>query len=232
MVKVAEAAGSPLMIHENWRWQPWYREAARIIGTGRLGAPLSYNFRTRKRDGFGPAPYPQQPYFAEMPRLLILETLVHYIDTARFLFGPIASISARKRRINPAILGEDCAILVLGHSSGIDGVIDGHRFSNPEPDGPAMGETILEFEEGMLRINAKGEIFEGAELIWNDAPTHGYKGDSVYKTQEHFIHCLTTGATFETGARSYLETFSAVEAAYRSAEEGRRISLASASTCS
>src|SRR5215813_14070842 len=99
MVEVAERADSRLMIHENWRWQPWYREAAQIIATGRLGAPLSYSFRTRKRDGLGPAPYQQQPYFAEMPRLLIHETLVHHIDTARFLFGPIASISAQKRRI-------------------------------------------------------------------------------------------------------------------------------------
>lgn len=226
MVEVSEAGGARLMIHENWRWQPWYREAARILATGRIGRPLSYFFRVRKKDGGGPAPYGEQPYFREMPRLLIHETLVHHIDTAHFLFGPIESIYARTRRINPVIRGEDCAVLTLCHASGVEGVIDGHRFSNPEPNGPAMGEAIFECEGGVLRINAKGELFEGAEMVWNAAPACGYKGDSVLKTQQHFIDCLATGAEFETGARSYLQTFHAVEAAYRSADTGSRVTTA------
>ena len=32
------AAGIPFMIHENWRWQPWYRVVG-ANGRGRLGAP-------------------------------------------------------------------------------------------------------------------------------------------------------------------------------------------------
>jgi predicted dehydrogenase len=227
MAEASETAGVPLMIHENWRWQPWYREAARIMETGRLGRPLCYCFRTRKHDGAGPAPYNEQPYFREMPRLLIFETLVHHIDTARFLFGPIESLVARVRRINPAIRGEDRAVLALSHSSGLDGVIDGHRFSNPEPNGPAMGDAIFECDSGVLRINARGEIFEGAERVWNAAPAEGYKGDSVYRTQRHFIDCLAAGAPFETSARDYLETFYAVEAAYRSAEMGTAVTLVS-----
>jgi predicted dehydrogenase len=225
MVEVSEAAGVLLMIHENWRWQPWYREAAKAIGTGRLGRPVSYSFRVRKRDGTGLTPYEEQPYFRKMPRLLIYETLVHHIDTARFLFGPIESVFARVRRINPAIRGEDRAILTLSHSSCVDGVIDGHRFSNPEPDGPAMGDAIFECDSGVLRINAKGEIFEDGEMVWKAVHTEGYKGDSVYKTQQHFIDCLATGAPFETSARSYLQTFYAVEAAYRSAETGKAMTL-------
>src|SRR5687767_15113856 len=31
LVQTAEAAGIRLMIHENWRWQPWFRIAAKII---------------------------------------------------------------------------------------------------------------------------------------------------------------------------------------------------------
>ena len=35
IVNAAEAAGVRLMIHENWRWQPWYRVAHEMITRGR-----------------------------------------------------------------------------------------------------------------------------------------------------------------------------------------------------
>src|SRR5882724_5609263 len=91
MVDAAEAAGIPLMIHENWRWQPWYRAAKGILDRGEIGQPVTYWFRTRRNDGSGPAPYSHQTYFRAMPRLLIYETLVHHIDTARFLFGDLTA---------------------------------------------------------------------------------------------------------------------------------------------
>ena len=53
----------------------------------------------------------------------------------------------------------------------------------------------------------------------------GYKGDSVKATQQHFIDCLRSGEPFETSAKNYLQTFVAVEAAYRSATSQRRVSL-------
>src|SRR4029077_8432067 len=39
MVEVAEATGIPFMIHENWRWQPWYRAVKRMIERGDIGQP-------------------------------------------------------------------------------------------------------------------------------------------------------------------------------------------------
>ena len=34
---LAERAQVPLVIHENFRWEPWYREARRMIDAGKLG---------------------------------------------------------------------------------------------------------------------------------------------------------------------------------------------------
>ncbi len=107
MVRCVEAAGVPFMIHENWRWQAWYRIIGEQVRSGSMGAPVTYTFRTRKRDGVGPEPYVLQPYFRVMPRLLLFETLVHHIDTARFLFGDLRTIYAQLRRVNPVIQGED-----------------------------------------------------------------------------------------------------------------------------
>jgi D-apiose dehydrogenase len=223
MALSAECMEVPLMIHENWRWQPWYREAFRRIRAGEIGAPVSYRFRHRQRDGLGPTPYPNQPYFKDMPRLLMHETLVHYIDTARFLFGNIAGVYARTRRKNPIIQGEDGALILLDHTAGAAGVIDGNRYLNPEVPGPAMGEAWIDGDENWMRIEANGRLYLGTELVWEPPTVEGYKGDSVKATQQHFIDCLRSGEPFETGANDYLETFISVEAAYRSAESGARV---------
>lgn len=225
MVEAAEAAGIRLMIHENWRWQPWYREARRRITRGDIGTPVAYWFHVRQRDGLGPAPYPRQPYFAQMPRLLIYETLVHQIDTARFLFGDVERVYAQIRRVNPVIAGEDQAALVLRHAGGLPGVIESHRFADPAPRGPAMGDACFDGDQASLRVRATGEIFLGEERVWSPPPEAGYKGDSVLATQRHFIDCLLTDAPFETGGREYLRTFAVVEAAYESAAAGAAVRL-------
>jgi predicted dehydrogenase len=223
MASLAQKANVPLVIHENWRWQPWFREAQRLLQAGSIGKPVSYCFRTRQRDGLGDSAYARQPYFREMPRLLLYETVVHHIDTARVLFGPIDFVYSRVRRHNPKIRGEDCALVVIRHSGEVDGVIDGHRFLDPEPPGPAMGEAWIDGDEAGLRLNARGEIFRGAEMIFTPPAELGYKGDSVFATQRHFIDCLRRGVAAESEVQAYVETFAAVEAAYRSVAERREV---------
>jgi len=225
MVEAAEAAETPFMIHENWRWQPWYRETRRRIDAGDIGEPVSYSFQIRQADGLGGHPYPKQPYFAQMPRLLIYETMVHQIDTARFLFGDVASVTARSRRVNPIIAGEDQAIIVLTHTDGLLGLVDANRFAFPSPKGPAMGVTRIDGVEGTITIPATGEIVLNETKVWNPPPEEFYKGDSVRATQEHFIQCLRSGNEFESSGREYLKTFAVVEAAYRSAAGGEAVRI-------
>ncbi len=37
IVENARQAGVRFMVHENWRWQPWYREIKRLIENDELG---------------------------------------------------------------------------------------------------------------------------------------------------------------------------------------------------
>ena len=69
------------------------------------------------------------------------------------------------------------------------------------------------------------EYFRRKLLAWKNDITAGYRGDSVRATQAHFISCLKSGAAFESGGSEYLRTFAAVEAAYRSAADGRCVPL-------
>ncbi len=225
IVGAAESAGVPLMIHENWRWQPWYRVAHEMMARGDIGPPIGYGFRLRTRDGLGDEPYAEQPYFRQERRFIIQQTLVHYIDTARFLFGEIDSVYAEASRRNPHIAAEDQAIVVLTHERGIHGWVDGHRFLDPNPDGPVMGDAFFEGELGAISILATGDVYRNKARVWKNDVTDGYRGDSVRATLAHFISCLTDGSPFESAGRPYLRTFAAVEAAYRSVVERRCVSL-------
>jgi D-apiose dehydrogenase len=224
MCEACEAAGVQLLIHENWRWQPWYREAKRqFLDEGALGVVREVSFDWRTGDGNGPEPYAAQPYFRTMPRLLIYESLVHLLDTFRFLFGPAHIVACETRRVNPVIAGEDWAEIRVRFESGPEGFIHGDRHTGPHPAPVAMGEMRIAGSAGTLRIDGDGFL----HLAQNGAsesrvafipPTAGYKGDSVVATQEHLLACLRSGQPAESEGRTYLRTVALVEDCYRLAK--------------
>ena len=99
VVETCERAGVVLAVHENIRWAPWHREIAQLIGAGTLGKLHRIGMRLRPGDGQGAEAYlTRQPYFQRMPRFLVHETAIHWIDTFRFLMGEITGVFARLER--------------------------------------------------------------------------------------------------------------------------------------
>ncbi len=230
MVETCRAAGVRLLMHENWRWQPWYREIKKLLDRGMAGPIFHAGFQMRTGEGRGPEPYAVQPYFREMERLLVYETAVHFLDTFRFLLGEITSIFCQTRRINPVISGEDYAVVQLLFAGGARGLLDCNRIAGPLPAPVAFGWLTLEGERGTIRLTPEGELWiseYGKQEIRHDylIPSEGYKGDSIKATQEHLIRCLLTGERCESEGEDYLKTVAAVFACYTSAESGRVVSL-------
>jgi predicted dehydrogenase len=223
-------AGARLLVHENWRWQPWYREIKRLIEAGVFGRIFHIGFRMRTGDGLGREPYGVQPYFRRMPRLLIYETLIHFIDTFRFLAGEIETVFCRTRRVNPVIEGEDYAVIQIGFRNEAEGLIDANRISGPVPPEVAFGVLTLEGERAALRMTPQGDLFlaehgKPESKHEYEKPERGYKGDSVYAAQRHYAECLRDGSPCETEGEEYLKTVRAMFACYESAETGRSIGL-------
>lgn len=233
LVETAESAGITMVVHDNFRFQPWFREAGRLIDTGMLGNLHAVAFRLRPGDGQGPRAYlDRQPYFQTMERLLIHETGVHFVDTFRFLMGEVRSVTAELRRINPVIAGEDAGVVAFRFAGGASGLFDGNRLNDHEADNArlTMGEMWLEGAAGVLRLDGRARLWwkphGGAEVShdydWRD---RGFAGDSVHATQAHIVAHLRDGAPLENAGRDYLRNMEIVEAIYRSAAEGRRIDL-------
>ena len=231
-VRTASESEIMLAVHENFRFQPWYREIRRLLDDGAVGTPYQVTFRLRPGDGQGPDAYlNRQPYFQKMPRFLIHETGIHFIDTFRYLLGEVQSVYADLRRLNPAIAGEDAGIVSFRFSSGASGLFDGNRLADHAAGNrrKTMGELWLDGSDGTLRLDGDGQLFlrkHGSNMEKNiscDPPETGFGGDCVLAFQQHVVNHLQYGTPLETAANDYLINQRIEEAIYRSAETGRRI---------
>ena len=229
IVEFARAAGVRFMVHENFRWQPWYRAIKRIQTEGIIGDFTHLAFSMRMGDGWGDDAYlARQPYFRAYPRLLVYETGVHFIDTFRFLLGEVVSVFANLRRLNSVIKGEDAGQVMLTFASGATAIWDANRYNESETEFPR-------FTFGSLRLDAsRGHLTMGTDSTirikplgepardW-DYPRQNvnFAGDCVYFVQRHFVDCMLSGREFESNGLDYLKTIEVVEAVYAAAARGQ-----------
>lgn len=225
LVEYCQKSGVRLMIHENFRFQPWHREIKKLLNKGEIGEKLFYlNFRMRMGDGWQKDAYmARQPYFREMPKLLIFETGVHFIDTFRFLFGEVKSVYARLKKLNNEIAGEDAGIILFDFANGAQGIFDGNRYNESNYANPryTFGECLLEGDKGSIRLYTDGKItIQELGGVEKDHSYHheniDFSGDCVYRTQIHFVDSLLKNKNFETSGEDYLKTLVIQEAVYNS----------------
>ncbi|MGG5822529.1 Gfo/Idh/MocA family protein [Falsiroseomonas sp. HW251] len=234
IVEAAERAGVPLIVHENFRFMPWFMETARLVEAGAVGEPLDISFRLRPGDGQGPDAYlSRQPYFRTMPRFLVHETIIHLIDVFRMLFGEVAGVFARLRTLNPAITGEDAATVLFAFADPRrQGIVDGNRLVDHPSDDPRMtnGVLLVEGTGGQIRLDGHGRLFtrrhRGEETEHRyDWQARGYGGDCVFRQTEAALRHLRDGAPVPNIARAWLRNMQIEEAIYRSAAEGRFVTV-------
>jgi predicted dehydrogenase len=211
IVETAERAGIRLMVHDNFRFQPWHREARALIARGAIGRLHAIACRTRMGDGWQPDAYlSRQPYFRSMPRLLIFETGVHFVDVYRSLAGEVSAVFARLRKMNPDIAGEDAGLVVFEFASGALGTWDANRYNESTSSDPryTFGEFLFEGDRGAIRLSEEGEMTVhplGAAPASHSYPheRRGFAGDCVLTTLRHFVGGLASGGPLETPGRAY-----------------------------
>lgn len=228
MVSQAKESGVRLLVHENFRFQPWYRKIKELLDHQAIGSQIhQVSIKLRTGDGWGKDAYKgRQPYFRTMPRLFMYETGVHYIDTLRYLLGEIKSVYARLFHFNPDISGEDGAIVIFEFVNGATATIDANRYNEADTRNPryTFGKIILEGSEGAIHLNSKAELFlkklgQKEETIEYPHEDKNFAGDCVYATQQYATKAIMENLPFETEGSIYLENIRILESIYQSADE-------------
>lgn len=233
VTELAEAANVTLIVHENFRFQPWYRTIHSLVHQGTLGDVQQVTFRLRTGDGQGANAYlDRQPYFRQMPRLLVHETGVHWIDTFRFLLGDPEAVYADLRRLNPAIVGEDAGYFILDFPGQKRALFDGNRLLDhaAENHRTTLGEALVEGSNGSVSLDGFGQVtmrrFGQLEqqVALPAQKWQGFAGDCVKALNDHVIDAMLHGARLENTAREYLMVIAIKDAVYTSSATGRKIS--------
>ncbi|MEL7000911.1 MAG: Gfo/Idh/MocA family oxidoreductase [Pseudomonadota bacterium] len=233
-ITAAEEHGARVVVHENFRFQPWYREIKALLDVGTLGEIYQVTFCLRPGDGQGPDAYlARQPYFQQMQRFLVHETAIHWIDTFRYLLGEVTEVFADLRRLNPAIAGEDAGMILFRFANGPRGLFDGNRLADHAAENRrlTMGELEIEGAAASLRLDGDGGIWlrdHGSndwrthEYVWRD---HQFGGDCVYLTNRAALDAFRAGTPAETEAQAYLRNIAIEEAVYQSDRTGGWITV-------
>jgi len=231
-IAICADRGVSLIVHDNFRFQPWYRVMKQALEANLLGDVHQFTFRLRTGDGQGPSAYlDRQPYFQKMEKFLIHETGVHWIDTFRYLFGEPTSIYADLRQINPVIAGEDAGYFLMEFADGRRAIFDGNRHLDHDADNCRLtfGEALLEGTKGTITLSGNGEIrfrkfgTRDYEILLPEQTWRGFAGDCVYQLQSHVIKAIQKGHKFENLAKDYLSILELEAALYRSAETEQKI---------
>ena len=233
IVENSVSAGVRFMVHENFRWQPWYRAIKDVQARGDIGEFTHVHFLMRMGDGWGADAYlARQPFFRDYPRLLFYETGVHFIDTFRFLLGDVSSVVAEARRLNPVIRGEDAGQLLLKFQNGATAFWDANRYNESDAESPrfTFGELRIDGTGGHLTMDAASTIRvkrlgEPLTELHYARERKNFAGDCAYFLQRHFVDCLVSGQEFETNGVDYLKNVRIVDAAYESARTGNVVRL-------
>jgi len=198
----------------------------------RLPAPPRQIRRTRPIDD-------QQPYLADLPKLMVYDTYIHHIDGIRYLLGDVTSVYARMSRVNPVIKGEDRLFLTLGHASGATSSLDASWAAPVERQTRLhLGDFLIEGVDGALHLDPFDAELRHVTLAGTTV-LERYGGSSIGGAgpmgQGAFNSCIGDfaagvryGRPFESDAEDNLKTLAITLASYESVERGAVVTPADA----
>ncbi|MFT4184984.1 MAG: Gfo/Idh/MocA family oxidoreductase [Rhizobium sp.] len=232
MVETCKNAGIPLMVHENFRWQTPIQAVKQALDSGAIGESFWGRFSFRS----GYDVFSGQPYLAEGERFIIEDLGIHTLDIARFVLGDVTTLSARTKRVNPKIKGEDVATILLDHDKGATSIVDVSYATRAARE--SFPETLVEIDgsRGTIRLSQGYRLeVHGPDgttitdvspklLSWASRPWHNIQ-ESVLAIQQHWTERLLSGGETSTSGADNLKTFALVEAAYQSAAGGAAIDI-------
>lgn len=230
MVAACMAAGVPLFVHENFRWQKPWREIAARLRAGEIGPPRFLRLSFRHAYDI----YANQPYLADEPNLALTDIGLHLFDMARCLMGEVERVSCETQRLNPRVKGQDAFQAVLRHASGAVTSVECsfHTHLSPDPFPQTLGR--VEGGAGTIELLADHRVrqhgpdgtadtdAEPAVPAWGAKPWHLVQ-DSVIAFQAHVLDTLAGRAEPQPSGADNLGTLAVTLAAIAAANTGTTV---------
>jgi predicted dehydrogenase len=208
-----------LMVNQNFRFRPYYRQISRWIEAGALGEIASCTISCRSSGLIADADgryfaIDRQPFIRHEPRMLVEEVLIHRIDIARWLCGSLRVVAAKTLHLCPELIGEsDATILFETKEHGIPVIVDG---TFAAAGAPRLSQDRVEIVGAKGRITLEDQVLRimgtMQEEIRYDYST-AYQ-QSFNDTIAHFVECLRDRKPFLTSAEDNLQTLQLVEDVY------------------
>jgi predicted dehydrogenase len=235
MVAACRVAGTPLLVHENWRWQHPLRELKRVLDAGAAGVP----FRARITMVSGFPVFVNQPSLAELEQFILTDMGSHILDIARFLFGEPRSLYCQARRTLPHVKGENVATVMMDMNSGRTTVLCELGFAEAPLERECFPETLafvegdrgsVELAPGLVLRTTTGDgtlsrRVSPPQYPWAD-PAYAVVHSSMVSCHADLLTHLRGDGTAETTGDDNLKTVRLVFAAYDSARDDRVIRFA------
>lgn len=228
MVAAFARARTPLLVHENWRWQAPMRALIGALRSGVTGPP----FRGRLTMVSGFDVWANQPALRELERFILTDLGTHLLDVARVCFGEAHSLYCQLHRtLLPAVKGDNVATLLLTMGEARTSVVVELAYAKTPLERECFPQTLA-FVEGprgsvevtddyWLRVTTKrgthSRRHAPPRYAWAD-PRYDLSQASMVPCHRDLLGALRGGPPAETTGADNLKTLELVFAAYDSAK--------------
>jgi predicted dehydrogenase len=226
-VRACEEHGVFLAVNQNMRWDHSIRALKRLLDEGRLGDPVMAQITMHARVGW-------MPYADDYVRKGMLIMSVHHLDAFRFLFGEPSEVVASVRGA-PGVEGADeMATYTLRYPDGLLAVGIDNTFATLDQgiewrvdgtEGTAAGTLGWPDHPWGSASTLRYVGVENPERVLEPKWTGRWFPDAFAATLAELLAAVATGESPSISGRDNLGTMALLEAAYRSAETGRAVSL-------
>lgn len=231
MVATCAETGTPLLIHENWRWQTPLRALKQQLAADTIGQP----FRARIQFSSSFPVFDNQPFLKTLDQFILTDIGSHILDTARFLFGDAQRLYCQTARVNPEIKGEDVATVMLQQGD-VTCTCEMSYASRLEHERFPETYVLIEGARGSLELGpdywvrtttadgTHARRYPPPRYAWAD-PAYDLVHASIVPCNANLLRALKGGPPAETSGMDNLKTVQTVFGAYDSARSGQSVDL-------
>lgn len=235
MVTHARSRKVPLLVNENWRWQPQIRAFAVVLKK----APLGRIWRAHINYANSFPVFENQPFLRELERFILMDIGTHIFDVMRFLFGEAETVYAQAHRVAKGIKGEDAVSALFRMRNGMT-VTTNLSYASRVLD-ERFPETFItvEGEDASASLGADFRVHVVTKrgttttrhppphYAWAN-PAYGVVHSSIVAAQRNLLQGLRGEGVAETTGADNLETLRIVSACYESIAKSSVVRIAGA----